>query len=83
MDRLYYVEINWWSEYADNEEEIARFYAFASSLDDLAARINRNFSYINSINIKVVNSCCGDGNFFWVDDLTPDERKRFEECNDY
>ena len=83
MNKLYYVEINWWSEYADNEEEIARFYAFASSLDDLTARIDRNFNYINSINIKVVNSCCGDGNFFWVDDLTPDERKGFEECNDY
>ncbi len=79
---LYYVTVNWWNDFED-KEITSHFYAFAKSLSDLSDRIENSYKYIDSVKIKMINLMCGDEDFFYADDLTRDERKKFESCNEY
>lgn len=84
---LYYVNLKWYNPYANSETEneyiSAKFYAFAESFSDLSERIDNEFSDIISIKIKQVNPLATPQDFFYVDNLSYDERKKIEEINDY
>ena len=83
---LYYVNLKWYNPYANSETEdeiTAKFYAFAESFSDLTERIDKEFSDIISVKIKQINIMATPQDFFYVDNLSYDERKKIEEVNDY
>lgn len=80
---LYYVEIDWFDDYSD-ENRKSKCFAFASSLANLGQRISDTFKYINKITIEEVNNMC-DFELFWVDsdEVTNKMIDVFKDANKY
>ena len=82
---LYYCKVTWWSEY-DNDEVTNKFYVFANGIGDVGHKIDKVFKDIIELKIKEINTCFEDedynnADFFYVDDLTAEERKKLEDDN--
>ena len=81
---LYYCKVIWWNDYAD-EKVTNKFYVFANGVSDVGRKIDKAFKDIIELKVKEINIFFNDEDddtdFFYVDDLTAEERKKFEDAN--
>ena len=55
---MYYAKVNWYNSY-DNEDKIDHIFLFADDWNEAMAKINSQFEYINSVEMRqVVGSIC-------------------------
>ena len=52
---MYYAKINWYNSY-DNEDKIDHIFLFADDWNEAMAKINSQFEYINSVEMRQVVS---------------------------
>ena len=52
---MYYAKVNWWNSY-DEEDTISHMFICAKDWNEVMAKISDEFPYINSIEIREVDS---------------------------
>ena len=56
---MYYAKVNWFNDY-DNEDKVDYIFLFADDWNEAMAKINDQFEYINSIEMRQIDSInCG------------------------
>lgn len=81
--KLCFCKVKWYDEYSDKTCE-NELYAFGYDMANICARIEDTFEYIDSINIKLIDSTDGlSPDLFFVDGLDEKAKRIINEANCY